>query len=387
MDMGADTTCDIAIVGGGLAGGLVAYALSVKRPDLSVRLVDPAPKFGGNHVWSFFTTDIAPENYWIVAPFIDHSWDGYQIDFPAFHRHFTNTYNSVRSQHYDERLRTFLPQVTPMQAEAVDLSQTSVTLSDQSKIIARGVIDARGVGDLTKLEFGWQKFIGQELRTSRPHGLTHPIVMDATVEQIDGYRFVYVLPFSKDRIFIEDTYYSDGPEIDRASFVARIGDYARAKGWDIAEIIHEEIGALPVTTGGNFEAYWQSGGAAAKIGVRAGLFHPTTGFSMPDAVRVAARIAELGDLSGAAIQAAMHDHATKAWEQGSFYRLLDRMLFHAADPHMRYTVLQRFYSLHPDLISRFYARATTLFDKARILTGRPPVPIGRALAVLRERKT
>src|SRR3546814_5758667 len=50
--------CDIAIVGGGLAGGLAALALAAKRPDLDVRLVEPGP-IGGNHVWSFFDSDIA----------------------------------------------------------------------------------------------------------------------------------------------------------------------------------------------------------------------------------------------------------------------------------------------------------------------------------------
>lgn len=384
--MGAEISCDIAIVGGGLAGGLVAHALSVRRPELNIRLIDPAPAYGGNHVWSFFSTDIAPENFWIVAPFVDHHWDGYEIDFPAYRRTFGNRYNSVRSQNYDGKLRDLLPASAPIRGEAVDLSPTSVTLSDQTRVRAGGVIDARGAADLGTLEFGWQKFIGQEFRTVEPHGLKHPIVMDASVEQIDGYRFVYVLPFAEDRLFIEDTYYSDGPEIDHDAFKARIADYARDKGWMLGDLVHEEIGALPVTTGGNFEAYWQSGGEAAKIGVRAGLFHPTTGFSMPDAVRVAAHIASLEDLSGAAIEAAMHTYASRAWAQGSFYRLLDRMLFQAAEPHMRYSVLQRFYGLHPDLISRFYARRTTLFDKARILTGRPPVPIGRALSVLRERR-
>jgi len=384
--MGANINCDVTIVGGGLAGGLVAYALSVKRPALDVRLIDPAPAFGGNHVWSFFSSDIEPENFWIVEPFIDHHWPGYEIDFPAYRRKFDNRYNSVRSQNYDRRLREMLPAASPLRGEAVDLSPTSVTLSDQRKVHAKGVIDARGAADLNTLEFGWQKFIGQEFRTTQPHGLTHAIVMDASVEQIDGYRFVYVLPFAEDRLFIEDTYYSDGPEIDREAMTGRIADYARDKGWALGERIHEEIGALPVTTGGDFEAYWQSGGDAAKIGVRAGLFHPTTGFSMPDAVRVAARIAALDDLSGESIAATMHAYAREAWAQGSFYRLLDRMLFHAAEPHTRYSVLQRFYGLHPDLISRFYARRTTLFDKARILTGRPPVPIGRALSVLRERR-
>ena len=31
-------TCDIAIIGGGLAGGLIALALATHRPELSFRL-------------------------------------------------------------------------------------------------------------------------------------------------------------------------------------------------------------------------------------------------------------------------------------------------------------------------------------------------------------
>lgn len=382
--MGAADTCDLAIVGGGLAGGLAAYALSVRRPELDIRLIDPASAFGGNHVWSFFTSDIAPDDYWIVEPFIDHRWQGYDIRFPAFAREFADEYNSIRSQTFDRKLRAELAATAPLRAEAVDLNATSVTLSDQSRIVAAGVIDCRGVADLSTIKFGWQKFIGQELRTKRPHGMTRPVIMDASVPQIDGYRFVYVLPFAADRLFIEDTYYSDGPDIDRDALTARIGDYARNHDWDIAEIVHEEIGALPVTTGGDFEAYWASGGGAGKVGVRAGLFHPTTGFSLPDAVRSAALIAALPDLSGDVIARALHAHARQAWTAGGFYRFLDRMLFHAAEPASRYAVLQRFYSLPAPLVARFYARRTTLLDKARILTGRPPVPIGRAMKAIRE---
>ena len=384
--MGADISCDIAIVGGGLAGGLTAYALSVKRPDLSVRLIDPAAAFGGNHVWSFFTSDIAPDDWWIVEPFIDHQWDHYETRFPAHRRTFASPYNSIRSQHYDGHLRSSLPAAVPVQGEAVEVSQTAVYLSDQRKIAAKGVFDGRGVADLDHLDFGWQKFVGQEYRTARPHGLTHPIVMDATVAQIDGYRFVYALPFGDDRIFIEDTYYSDGPEIDRDALTTRIRDYATAQGWDLSELIHQEIGALPVTMGGDFDAYWHSGGEAAKIGVRAALFHGTTGFSLPDAVRTASMIAKLDDLSGAAIAEAVHKFARQRWADGGFYRLLDRMLFRAATPDTRRDVLQRFYGLGPSLIQRFYAGNTTLLDKARILSGKPPVPILRAMRAMLEIK-
>ena len=384
--MGADINCDIAIVGGGLAGGLTAYALSVKRPELSVRLIDPSATFGGNHVWSFFTSDIAPDDWWIVEPFIDHKWDRYETRFPAHTRRFESPFNSIRSQHYDGHLRTVLPDTVPVLGEAVELSQTAVYLSDQRRIAAGGVFDGRGVADLHHLDFAWQKFVGLEFCTARPHGLTHPIVMDATVEQIDGYRFVYALPFADDRIFIEDTYYSDGPEIDREAMALRIRAYAAAQGWDLAELIHQEMGALPVTMGGDFDAYWRSGGEAAKIGVRAALFHGTTGFSLPDAVRTASMIAKLDDLSGSAIATAMREFAEARWKGGSFYRLLDRMLFRAATPGTRYKVLQRFYGLAPSLIQRFYAGNTTFLDKARILSGKPPVPITRAMAVMRETK-
>ena len=47
-------------------------------------------------------------------------------------------------------------------------------------------------------------------------------------------------------------------------------------------------------------------------------------------------------------------------------------------------MLERFYRLPTPLIERFYAGEATLGDKLRILSGKPPVPIGRALSCLSE---
>ncbi len=140
------------------------------------------------------------------------------------------------------------------------------------------MIDARGAGDLSSLSCGWQKFVGQELKLARPHGVERPVVMDATVKQLDGYRFVYTLPFAEDRIFVEDTYYSTSAELNRRAIVQRIERYAEARDWVGAEVVREEAGVLPVAMGGDFDGYWRSGGAKTpKAGMRAGLFHPTTG--------------------------------------------------------------------------------------------------------------
>ena len=66
-------------------------------------------------------------------------------------------------------------------------------------------------------------------------------------------------------------------------------------------------------------------------------------------------------------------------ENERFLRLLNRMLFRAAKSETRYSVLQRFYGLNQGLIERFYAGQLTWRDKARILIGKPPVPIHKAL--------
>jgi lycopene beta-cyclase len=62
------------------------------------------------------------------------------------------------------------------------------------------------------------------------------------------------------------------------------------------------------------------------------------------------------------------------------------MLFRGADGADRYKILERFYRLTPGLIERFYAGNTTLGDKARILSGKPPISIGRAIKAIRSKK-
>ena len=382
--MASTITCDVAIVGAGLAGGLIALALAGRHPGLDVRLIDAAPVVGGNHVWSFFGSDVAQADRWIVAPVVAHAWRGYDVAFPGHARTIDATYYSVESERLDAAVRRALPAARLMLGRRVlGASPSAVVLADGDRVEAKGVIDARGPGDLSTLELGWQKFVGRELVLREPHGRTRPVVMDASVPQLGGYRFVYCLPTGEDRMFVEDTYYSDTSELDTDVVAGRVHDYADAQGWRVSQPSREESGVLPVVMGGDFEAYWRSTGAKlAKAGMRSGLFHPTTGYSLPDVVRTAAAIVALHDFSGAALHDATYALAKKSWSERGFYRMLDTMLFKAAEPDERYRVLERFYRLSPELIGRFYAGRSTLMDKGRILTGRPPVPIARAVRAL-----
>ncbi len=382
--MTRELRCDLAIVGGGLASGLIALALAKTRPELRVLIVEAGDDLGGNHIWSFFASDIADADRALVMPLVDQAWDDYDVAFPGHRRTIATAYHSIRSETLDAAVRAALPADAILTGRpAATVQREAVTLADGMRIAATGVIDARGAGDAAALELGWQKFVGRELRLHGPHGVRRPVVMDATVAQRDGYRFVYLLPFGRERLFVEDTYYSDTPEVDQPALSARIDDYVASRGWRIAETLREETGALAVVLGGDFERYWGRDGVA-KAGARAGLFHPTTCFSLPDAVRTARFVAGLRDLSGQALHAALYRYARARWRERGFYRLLDRLLFRAAEPDGRWRVLERFYRLDAGLIGRFYAARSRFGDKLRILIGKPPVPIGRAIAAMRE---
>ncbi len=374
---------DLVIVGGGLAGGLCALALRRRRPGVRLLLIEPDATIGGNHLWSFFDSDVAPAHRWLTDPLIRHRWPGYDVRFPAHSRHLTQTYQTIESEALDEAVRGALLPEEIRQAVVTDLGNAHVELEGGERIEAAAVLDARG-GKAEGLDLGWQKFVGQLLTIPQGHGIAHPIVMDATVEQVDGYRFVYCLPFSPTELFVEDTYYADGPEIDHERLRDRIGDYAAAQGWQIAARTREEQGALPVVTGGDFDRLWPRHDPVARAGARGGFFHPLTSYSIPDAVRFAIWLAEDAPLDGG-LAAATRARAAKHWRRGRFYRLLTALLFQAADPHQRYRVLERFYRLSGPLIARFYAGTSSGMDKVRILSGKPPVPLLRALRVLKDR--
>jgi lycopene beta-cyclase len=377
--------CDVAIVGGGLAGGLIALALRRKHPTLDIRLIEGGRSIGGNHLWSFFASDVAPADRWLVAPLISYGWTSYDVHFPAHARTLKAAYYSIESERFDAVVRAAMPEGAVMtRRKVLGASARAVVLADGDRIEAGGVIDCRGPGDLSKLDLGWQKFVGRELALAEPHALKRPVIMDATVAQIDGYRFMYALPFAATRLFLEDTYYSDTPDIDVAAYTKRIDAWASARGIAVEGVMREEAGSLPIPLGGDFEEYWKSGGnRVAKAGMRAGLFQPITGYSLPDAVRLAAVIGNARDLSGAALHDLTYGHARKAWRQRGFYRMLSAMLFRAAEPGERYRVLERFYRLDAGLVARFYGGQSSLFDRARVLAGKPPVPVKRALAAIR----
>ena len=381
----------MVILGAGLSGLLTAWRCLELNPKLKITLIDANSEIAGDHTWSFNLNDIDTELQKWVRPFIAHQWEAYDVKFPTRQRTLNITYCTGNSETLKSCVRPLIDSgrlSLKLNSRVQDIGEDIVFLEGGEEIHSALILDARGFEPNPERYLGYQKFVGHVIRTKQPHGVERPIIMDATVPQLGGYRFVYCLPYSDTELLVEDTYYADGADMKSQEVDARIRDYIESQlNITSYEVARRETGILPITIAIKPDVY-----APMSIGIRGGYYHAVTGYSFPDAAKVADRLAHqiLSLVNGGQkitnrnLQLAMQNMQREHYSAERFFRLLNRMLFRAAKPQERYMVLQRFYGLGEGLIERFYAGDLTWRDKVRILIGKPPVPVFKALQNLSE---
>jgi lycopene beta-cyclase len=357
----------LLIAGGGLGGSLAALAMAKSRPEVPLLLVEEKESFGGDRVWWFFEDELDEADRWLIEPLIEQSWPGFYVSFPGRSRKFKAPVSCIRSQAVDQAVREALrPDQYRLGTKAVAVRDTELMLLGGERVRAGGAIDARGAANLSMLELGWQKSFGREFLFAAPHRVDRPVLVDATVEQESGLRFMRCLPFSETRMLIEDAEYSESPEIDAEAAGARLQAYLAARKWEPVSVQREEERVLPVAMGGDFGGFWRVGGArVAKLGMRGGFFHPTSGQSLGDAVRNAVLLTQQKDFGGAALHDLFEEEAAAAWRKRELQRGFNAALF-AAKGDERRVQMEEFFKLDPALIGRFQTGRTGLLDKMRL---------------------
>jgi lycopene beta-cyclase len=360
----------IVILGGGLWGGLLAYRLKQTRPDLELLLCERSETLGGNHTWSFHESDLERYQFDWLKPLISRSWSGYDVRFPEFERRLSGNYHTIFSEDFHQRLMTFF-------SEGVVQLKQDVSWQEAHHY-GDIVIDARGTDPGFFKKAGYQKFVGLEVVLKADHELQRPCLMDATVEQIDGYRFLYYLPLTSNTLLVEDTLYSNSSDLDVCQFQDRILAEIYRRGWEIKEIKRREAGILPIP----YETFPRIQGLSLQ-----GIFHWVTGYSLPHAVRMIDAICELPSLNVDSISKSITKLRDREEESIKYFQLLNRLLFEAATPKKRFIVFQHFYRMPESLIQRFYRGELSTEDKIKILCGRPPVPLTKAMKIIWQETT
>jgi lycopene beta-cyclase len=383
------------VVGAGLSGLILAWRCLSSNPNVSVIIIDSNHIIGGDHTWSFNINDIESSLHEWIEPFIAHTWEKYDVKFKGYSRRLNIPYCTGNSNSLRACVEPFIKSgrlKLILDTEVIKLTSFDVTILSGEKLTGDYIFDARGFTFDDNIKLGIQKFYGKTIETVKPHNLKYPIIMDATVAQNDGYRFIYCLPFSKNKILIEDTYYSDGLNFDQDKYNKRIDKYIEANDWTEHKVIRVEKGILPITLAVDSKLIEKRGlkyNEPIKIGMRGNFYHPVTGYSFPDSVRLASKISKTINSNDKNkrlnLDLEIRKYKLLLYRRDRYFRLLNRLLFKASLPSKRHLVLQRFYTLSESLIKRFYEGNLHKKDKLRILIGKPPVPVLKALYFFSEK--
>ncbi|MEC8555664.1 MAG: lycopene beta-cyclase CrtY [Planctomycetota bacterium] len=380
-----ETVFDYVLVGGGLQAGLLVLSIKHEQPGAKILVIERGEKYGGNHTWSFHRSDIPVEaEGWLCSlPTVD--WSSYQVCFPGFQSKVGLPYSSTTSELLGRAVKSLLAEEGSrllLNAEVVSARFNEVKTADGSHFVARCVIDCRGQHGTSndkepssiRCKLGYQKFYGAEIELESDWPTSSPTLMDARVDQTDGFHFIYVLPFTRRRVLVEDTWFSDTPDLDYDASAKRLRGYierhTQAK-WNVARL---ERGCLPMPLQGAMpEPPVQKGPNVVKGGYAGGWFHAATGYSFPLAVKFATAVAAVEpEQACISVERLLADNHF----QLRFARFLNRLLFRLVRPEARWQIFRRLYrSLPPETLARFYSHDFSGMDALRMIIGFPPTKL------------
>jgi lycopene beta-cyclase len=240
---------------------------------------------------------------------------------------------------------------------------------------ARQVFDGRGLppGSLAfeeaRRRATWvpQKFVGLRIRARRPvFDPERCTLMDFTVDQSRGLRFVYVLPMEGREALVENVYLSETP-ISQEEHRAEIGAYlASVYGLspDEYEVLGEERGYIPMT---DYAFPWRLGQRTHNIGMLGGETRPSTGYTF---LRIQRRCRALAAAIASGVDTPERYYFRRIDLLDSlFLRFMRERSGECPEVYRR-----MFAGVSPDSLVRFLTEKSTPLDEARLIRALPKTP-------------
>lgn len=286
---------DVVVCGAGAAG--LSIAVRLARLPLTVRIVDRREGYGRDRTFAGFRARSHPFEDAVVRRYraIEVVGGGRRVARNVEAR----PYDVLPADRFYGAALAMLARSERVRLDlgvgigAIrDLGPHAELETDRGALRAALVIDARG-GDAAPERAGpddvrWlQHFGGLEVEVERP--IFEPAVatlMDLRVSQTEGPHFVYVLPETTRHALVEDTYFGPAPFAPE-HYAAGVRAWLEARGAGAVRVVHEERGALPMTTA----EIDRGRGRVLRAGLAGGAAKPSTGYAFAFVQRDADAIA------------------------------------------------------------------------------------------------
>lgn len=371
---------EYVILGAGCAGLSLCYYLLKQGVTEPILILDQKNEFADDRTWCFW--DVEPTPFSHLASKRWNSWtlhvDGEKVE----QRTTLHPYQCITAADFYraalDRIASYknvtLRLGEPVEAYKEHDDETYVSTL-QNTYTARYVFDGRGlppgspVFEEARRRSVWvpQKFLGLRLRSKEPvFDPERCKLMDFSVNQERGLRFVYVLPFSEREALVENVYLSEA-EISIEGHRSELEEYlAAVYGLSPEDYVvdEEERGYIPMT---DYAFPRKLGDRAYSIGMLGGQTRPSTGYTFLRIQRYCEALAR-GVVSG--------DGAPGRIE-ASRYKLLDKIFlrFMKEHPEECPAVYSRmFRGLPPDTLVRFLTEKSSPLDELRLILAMPKMP-------------
>ncbi|HSN81228.1 MAG TPA: lycopene cyclase family protein [Polyangiales bacterium] len=288
-------THDIAVLGSGPAAASIAAAAS--RRGASVALIAPAPRGPWKPNYCLWADEIPAgmehlaERVWDVAEVAT------RLGQRTLDRRYAKLDNGALQAFLWDELERGSTRVISERAAELEYRDGATWVHTESGAVEQAlvVIDASGAGT------GFVRRVHQRtpayqiayglLLHAPGHGFdpSRMVMMDfrpASDDDTDPPSFLYVLPLSEDRLFVEETSLARRPAVSMDLLRARLRKRLVTHGLQAAERLDEERCAIPMGLGLPARGQW-----VVPFGAAAAMMHPASGYHVFHVLRKAEPVA------------------------------------------------------------------------------------------------
>ena len=370
---------DYIFTGTGLAALLTVKAMldSKKYESDTILFLDPNTKNENDRTWSFWEKEGALFNDLAIKKWDSAIFKNSEIENKMYLNPYL--YYTIKSKALYKEIKEQIAQnpnikwvheaVTSLMEDEELVTVTTTENSFTGKKVLNSIYKENEVLKQKKYPLIQQHFVGWEIETTADSfDESTATFMDFSVEQKGNTRFMYLLPFSKNKALIEYTLFSE-TVLKKEEYEQEIKNYITQLGITEYVITETEKGCIPMTC----YPFWKKNtNRILNIGSAGGWTKASTGYTFKNAVKKANALANN-----------LHTYSTfknvyktnKFW----FYDLLLLDILYKNNQKGSEIFSALFKKGNAQLIFNFLDEETTLLEDLKIILSCPKMPFIKAL--------